>query len=101
MKTFPLSLCCLLLSIAFLTAQEKPAKERKTMVFQPGAKTPDGLPAAPQVPANPPAVPLAGAPAAAGDESLQAAAAFFTLLQRGQIDEAYANLTRGSKIGER
>lgn len=87
----------LLLAGSFVTAQEKSSKsERKTMIFQPGAKTPEGMqpptaPAVPAAPVTPPGV----------DEPGQAAAAFFVLLQRGQIDEAYANLTKGSKIGER
>jgi hypothetical protein len=84
----------------------KSDKGRKTMIFQPGAKVPDGTPAA----ATPPPATPAPAPAAAApptplpgglDEPGQAAAAFFISLQGGKIDEAYANLTRGSKIGER
>jgi hypothetical protein len=91
------------------SAQQKarPTPERKTMVFQPGAKTPDGTPATkppPVAAATPAVVPPAPAaqPNALGvDEPGQAAAAFFVLLQKSQIDEAYANLTKGSKIGER
>ncbi len=71
------------------------------MTFQPGAKTPDGY--TPPPVATP--LPMDGAAAQAAasgiDEPGQAAAAFFTMLQKGQIDEAYANLMRGSKIGER
>ena len=70
------------------------------MTFQPGAKTPDGY--APPPVATPIPMDAAGAQGGAGiDEPGQAAAAFFTMLQKGQIDEAYANLTKGSKIGER
>lgn len=71
------------------------------MTFQPGAKTPDGYapPVATPVPVAP-AVPVAAAPAAGIDEPGQAAATFFSSLQNGQIDEAYATLTKGSKIGE-
>ncbi|MHA3770115.1 hypothetical protein ACXR0O_01095 [Verrucomicrobiota bacterium sgz303538] len=93
------------------TPSPKPAKERKTMIFQPGAKTPDATPAPTEdVPvATPAPAPTAAAAAAAPatapqagvDEPGQAAASFFALLQKGQIDEAYLNLTRGSKIGER
>lgn len=99
----PLLLASALLALTAVSAQDKStsrsAKERKTMVFQPGAKVPDGYtaPVATPVPAN-----SAGTLRAGGiDEPGQAAADFFTLLQKGQIDEAYANLTKGSKIGER
>jgi hypothetical protein len=35
------------------------------------------------------------------DSPARAAIAFFALVQRNRIDEAYANLTKGSRIGER
>lgn len=107
----PLLLAFVALSLEPAFAQSKatpkPAKERKSMIFQPGAKTPDATPApAEDVPvATPVPAPAAPAPVTAPqagvDEPGQAAAAFFALLQKGQIDEAYLNLTRGSKIGER
>lgn len=84
------------------TPAEKP---RKTLTFPTGAKaSAGGTPAA-----TPAAAPFASpAPRGAGatnplgiDEPGQAAAAFFALLQKRQIDEAYAGLTKGSKIGER
>ena len=82
--------------------QARATPERKTMIFQPGAKTPDA-PAATPVPVRPAASAPPAAPAnpLGVDEPGQAAAAFFGLLQKQAIDEAYAGLTRGSKIGER
>lgn len=82
--------------------QGRATPERKTMIFQPGAKTPDA-PAATPVPVRPaaPATPAAPPNPLGVDEPGQAAAAFFGLLQKRAIDEAYAGLTRGSKIGER
>src|SRR4051812_25305231 len=90
-------------TIAHLLLQSSPAqdkatpKERKTLTFQPGAKTPD------EATANPPATQPVATPSAGGvnDEPSQAAGAFFSSLQKNLIDEAYANLTKGSKIGER
>ncbi len=92
------------LALAFLTitalsvpllAQEKPG--RKTMVFQPGAKTPDGQEAPPaQPPVEKSAFDLSSAEAPA-----QFALHFFTQLQKGDIDGAYGTLTKGSKISER
>ncbi len=78
--------------------QGKATPERKPMVFQPGAKTPDGVSATPAPKAAPAAAP---ANPQGVDEPGQAAAAFFGLLQKGAIDEAYAGITKGSKIGER
>lgn len=102
----PLLLASAVLALTAASAQEKAAsktstKDRKTMTFQPGAKTPDGYtpPVATPVPVAP-AVPVAAAPGAGIDEPGQAAGTFFSSLQNGQIDEAYATLTKGSKIGE-
>lgn len=100
----PLLLASAVLAITAVSAQDKStpksAKERKTMTFQPGAKMPDGYtppPVATPIPSGTAAAPNVGGI----DEPGKAAAEFFTLLQKGQIDEAYANLTKGSKIGER
>jgi len=73
----------------FVSAQDKAVEKtaRRTAVNTVGAKPP------------------AGAPDAAADPNLdepaQIAAAFFTLLQKSRVEEAYANLTKGSKIAER
>jgi hypothetical protein len=96
-----LALSTALICGAAALAQEPPAKGgRKSLTFQPGAKTPDATPA-PAAPASAPA----NAPAAPNplgiDEPGQAAAAFFSLIQKNQIDEAYAAVTKGSKIAER
>lgn len=97
-----------LLALAAFTsarAQEKPAKtERKTLTFQPGAKTPDQA-------AEPAPAPVA-APSAAEKPALvpvevvpktpaEIAKAFFFKLGQGDIDAAYLALTKGSKIAER
>lgn len=74
----------------------KPPAERKTLTFQPGAKTPD--------PAIPAAIPVApGIPVrkATGDECMDLAGSFFDSLAKNLIDDAYVNLTRGSKIADR
>ena len=95
----------LLATAAFCTvavAEEKP--KIRTLVFPPGAKTPEltvqaeAKPAAP----NPAAAPAnvrethsdAGAPA-------RIAAQFFASLREGEIDQAYATLTKGSRIADR
>lgn len=79
--------------------QGRSTPERKTMIFQPGAKTPDA-PASTPAPTRPPAAVPVAQPVQPGlDEPGQAAAAFFGLLQKQAIDEAYAGLTKGSKIG--
>lgn len=102
MKTALLLSIILFLGTELSHAQGRSSSERKTMVFQPGAKTPDAAPATP-APKAPPAPAASGngnVNASGVDEPGQAAAAFFGLLQRGAIDDAYASLTKGSKIGE-
>jgi hypothetical protein len=99
----------LLLTLALLPAcalaQEK---QRKTLTFQPGAKTPDATPApvakaSPAPAVRPPAVTEAKPDDAkpSGDDPAKAAEAFFTLLGKNLVEQAYANLTRGSKIADR
>ncbi len=100
MKALPNLLVALLASAMAASAQEKP---RKSMTFQPGAKTPDEAAAA-AVKATPaPAKEVASGPlnAQGVDEPGQLATAFFTLLEKNLIEEAYTNLTKGSKIAER
>lgn len=70
-----------------------PTPPRKTLTFQPGAKTPDEVAASK-------AATLAVVPPGA-DESMILAGAFFASLEKNQIEEAYTNLCRGSKIGDR
>lgn len=73
-------------------AQEKP---RKTLTFPTG-------PAAPAAPAAPPAtVAASGLDLTSAEAPLQIAGGFFGMLQRGEVDKAYEELTRGSKIAER
>jgi hypothetical protein len=77
-------------------APAKPPGERKTLTFQPGAKTPDQ--------AVPVAVPVPVGTAVrkpSGDECMDLAGVFFDALAKNLIDDAYVNLTRGSKIADR
>lgn len=89
----------------FAQAQEKNGKaDKKTMIFKPGANTPEAdISSAP--PASVPPTAAAGpAPALEGtgsDAPSHIAGIFFGLLQKGELDQAYDTLTRGSKIGER
>jgi hypothetical protein len=102
MKRASRLLLCLALLPACAVAEEK---QRKTLTFQPGAKTPDATPA-PSAKASP-----APAPAVASampddakpsvDDPAMAAEAFFTLLGKNLVEQAYTNLTRGSKIADR
>ncbi len=89
------ALICLALAAlsAPLSAQEKPAK--KTMVFQPGEKVPEGHAPAP-IPVEKSAFDLSS-----GEAPAQFALHFFTQLQKGDVDGAYEALTKGSKIAER
>jgi hypothetical protein len=48
-----------------------------------------------------PEAPRAPAPVGSEDVPMKMADEFFALLEKGQIDEAYANLTKGSKIIEK
>ena len=124
MKTHSfLLLACLLAAVNPLRAQEKVS--RKTMIFQPGARVPDGLAPAkepgasskpaetgdPKIPTasksgskpgtpegNPPPV---GASIEDTEIPRQMAARFFGLLLKGQVEAAYEGLTKGSKIAER
>jgi hypothetical protein len=98
MKLTSLFVAFLLLGIPASQGQNR--SERKTMIFQPGAKTPDAPATAPKATPVPKAPAAPAGTAAGGDEPARAAAAFFGLLQRGAIDDAYASLTKGSKIGE-
>jgi hypothetical protein len=76
-------------------APAKPPAERKTMTFQPGAKTPDpGVAVALPVPASTIRKP-------SGDECMDLAGVFFDSLAKNLIDDAYVSLTRGSKIADR
>jgi hypothetical protein len=78
------------------TAQEKAPKSEKpkTLTYKPGSSTPEvggeggGAASAPAEPAG-------------QDGPAQIAGIFFGLLQRGELDQAYETLTKGSKIAER
>lgn len=82
MKASILITLSLAMAASLATAQDKP---RKTLTFPPGAKAPEQT----------------TSPAAAVDEPGAAMTNFFSLVARNQIDEAYAALTKGSKIAER
>ena len=73
--------------------QEKPAAPKaekpKVLIFEPPQK-------APGVAAEP-----APKPAAILDGPAQVVGTFFGSLQQGKVDEAYATLTKGSKIAEK
>lgn len=86
--------CLLILATlgAFAQAQEK--TDRKSMTFQPGAKTPDGVTPAPRFE-------NVSLDASADNAPVVFAKIFFGLLQKNDIDAAYEELTRGSKIAER
>jgi len=87
----------LLLAIASVLATAASAQESskvRTTVFPPGAKVPMVLAAA-EIPAT--AAPNAGDVAAPD----RLAAQFFAALREGEIERAYATLTKGSKIGDR
>jgi hypothetical protein len=74
----------------------KPTGERKTLTFQPGAKTPDT-----PVPVAVPVAPGAAIRKPSGDECMDLAGVFFDSLAKNLIDDAYVNLTKGSKIADR
>lgn len=85
-----------LLAILTNAASAQESGKTKTMIFPPGAKVPQGL-AANEIPAG-----AAPAPAAADAAApVQLAAQFFAALREGEIEQAYATLTKGSKIGDR
>lgn len=95
----------ILLPISFALATPSPAQEkpsRKTMVFQPGAKTPDGHAEEAETPTPPSQKTAATTPArnVSGDLPAQMVSTFFTQLQGNQVEQAYAGLMKGSKIAE-
>jgi len=101
---FSILLIAALASLAPLRAQEKDKDKAKksdpaapqVLVFQPGASQPDGV----AKPAErPPGV--AGVAGSVPDGVAQLVAAFFASVQRGEVDTAYAMLTKGSKIAEK
>lgn len=69
---------------------EKP----KVLIFEPPLKSPVTA-------ASEPAPKGAAASPTAGDGPVQVVSTFFGSLQEGKIDEAYATLTKGSKIAEK
>jgi hypothetical protein len=89
--------CIAGLVVAAAHAQEKP---RKTMTFPPGATTPAEASAAP-APAPAPGSARGGYDLTSAEAPAHIAGGFFGLLQRGEVDKAYEELTRGSKIAER
>lgn len=98
MKRVSRLLICLALLPVCALAQEK---QRKTLTFQPGAKTPDATPV-PAGKATAVAAPAKSEEAKpAADDPANAAEAFFTLLGQNLVEQAYTNLTRGSKIADR
>lgn len=95
------ALILLLTFAASLSAQEKTARvSRGTAAAK--AATPRLAAAVPAVPAAAPATAATNAaPAPSQDIPSQMAAEFFAALQRGQMDDAYATLTKGSKTIEK
>ncbi len=97
---FPLALLLALLAVA--RAEEKP--KSKVLVFPPGSKVPEAAGEEVRPSAAAPSLRSAVAPTtAAGDAAMpgKIAAQFFVSLREGEIDGAYAALTKGSKIAER
>ena len=94
LRTSLLVLAVLLLS-GPLHAQDK--SKKKTLIYQPGAKVPEGTGA--QGAPLPTEKPLVDP--TAGDAPDKFASSFFGLLQKGEVDRAYEMLTKGSKIAER
>ena len=94
---FPILLICALASQGSVHAQDKPkstpSNAPKVLVFPPGTKQP-------QVMAEATEKPLA-APAGVPDGIAQMVAVFFGSLQKVEVDQAYNNLTKGSKIAEK
>ena len=96
-------LTLLLATAAFGTiaiAEEKP--KTRTLVFPPGAKTPELTVQAEAKPAAP-ATAVANVRETHSDAGAPAriAAQFFASLREGEIDQAYATLTKGSRIADR
>lgn len=95
MKSLSFFLALTLTALTALAAPEKSARtDRGT-----AAPKATAIPQPPPVPAAP--LTAAAAPASSNDVPGQMAADFFTSLQRGQIDDAYATLTKGSKTIEK
>ena len=98
-------LSLLLATAAFCTvalAEEKP--KTKTLVFPPGAKTPEvHVQAVPNPAPAAVAAPASNIKETHGDGGAPAriAAQFFASLREGEIDQAYATLTKGSRIADR
>jgi hypothetical protein len=93
MKALPSLLLCFLLTAALPGfAQEKTTEKTSHKTTpKPAEKPADSAPAEEAAPA----------PAPGGDEPAQIAAAFFGLLEKSKVEDAYTNLTKGSKIAER
>src|SRR5688572_28551412 len=90
--------CCLAL-FAWCASAFAQDKQRKTMTFFPGAPPASTAPA--PAPAPAPAAPASPVDLSGPEAPAQIAGNFFALLQRGEVEKSYAELTRGSKIAER
>ena len=92
---FPILVLCALASQAAVRAQDKPkiSNGPKVLVFPPGTKQP-------QATAEASEKPLAS-PAGVPDGIAQLVAVFFGSLEKMDVDQAYAILTKGSKIAEK
>lgn len=104
MKLFLIPL--LVLSLAAQAAPQKPARtDRGTASAPKPTATPQATPAPAPAPAlaqtAPPTSAAAPAPEPAADVPSRMAGEFFAALERGQIDDAYATLTKGSKTIEK
>jgi hypothetical protein len=78
---------------------EKPADKPKVLTFEPGVKLPEGGTVTTSPKADQSSKP--SVPSVLLDGPSQVVTVFFGSLQEGKIDDAYATLTRGSKIAEK
>ncbi len=86
MKAIFPTIAVVLATTALVSAQDKGHKA--AAAAQPAAKPAESAPET-------------APPVVAGDEPAQIAATFFGLLQKSRVEEAYTNLTKGSKIAEK
>jgi len=91
----PILLACALASQAAVSAQDKPKTPSapKVLVFPPGTKQPQAMTEATDKPL--------ASPAGVPDGIAQLVAVFFSSLEKVEVDQAYAVLTKGSKIAEK
>ena len=103
MKHLGLASLLLVCAVGVVHAQEKPTKQndRKTLVVQADAKPQGEGVAAAAAPAEKVPDKLVAPETSVPKGPAEIAHAFFTWLEKGDIDAAYGGLTRNSKIAER